>query len=119
MGVRLAVGLAVVLVALPGLVTPVAPLLDLPNHLARLWLLAGGVRTAPVSTMYVEHWPGSVTNLAIDLVAKAAGSAIPPERLIRGLVALAALLPAAGVALLNRAAFGGWRWWQAGLPVAV
>jgi hypothetical protein len=37
---------------LPVALTRVAPLLDYPNHLARIWLLAGGAVHAPLDGIY-------------------------------------------------------------------
>ena len=43
------------------------PLLDYPNHFARIWLLAGGAGAQPVSGFYAVDWSGAWTNIGIDV----------------------------------------------------
>ena len=97
--------------------TPIPPLLDYPNHLARLWLQAGGVREPPFNSIYAIDLTSVRTNIGIDLLAAALGRTLPIETLGQWLVLVAVVLPPLGAALLNRAAFGGTHWWQVGLPL--
>jgi hypothetical protein len=108
------------LLALAALLLPVAlvrvpPMLDYPNHLARLWLLAGGMDAPPLSGMYAANWHGASTNIGADLLAATLGRLIGGDLLNPLLLAAALVLPPLGAILLNRAAFGGgWHWWQVG-----
>ncbi|MDJ0390532.1 hypothetical protein QMO56_20680 [Roseomonas sp. E05] len=110
--------LAIILLALPVLLTPIPPLLDYPNHLARLWLLAGGAAQPPFDRIYAVDLTSVRTNIGIDLLAAALGSWLPTiERFGQCLVLAAVVLPPLGAALLNRSAFGGLHWWLVGLPL--
>jgi hypothetical protein len=111
-----------VLAALAALALPVAlvhvpPLLDYPNHFARLWLLAGGIEQPPISAMYAVDWSVALTNIGVDLIAATLGRVIGADLLGHLLVAAALILPPLGAILLNRAVFGGWHWWQVGFPI--
>lgn len=94
-----------------------APLLDYPNHVARMWLLAGGADHAPLNAIYAVDWSGASTNIGMDLLAATLGRLIGAVLLGKLLLAAAVLLPPMGAVLLNRSVFGGWYWWQAGFPV--
>ena len=100
--------------ALPVVFVRIPPLLDYPNHLARLWLLAGGAEEPPLSAMYAVDWSGASTNLGVDLLGITLGRAIGPEILGKLLIVAALILPPLGAALLNRAVFTGWHWWLVG-----
>ena len=106
----LLLGAAIVLT--PVLLFPIPPLLDYPNHLARLWLIEGGAKLAPVNHYYAENWHGIATNVGIDVVAKLFANIIPAFVLGRILIAVALLLPPLGAVALNAALFGGWHPWQ-------
>ncbi|MXP63153.1 hypothetical protein E0493_07270 [Roseomonas sp. M0104] len=108
---------AVVLLALPVLLTPLPPLLDYPNHLARLWLVAGRAAQPPFDRIYAVDLTSVRTNIGIDLLAAALGSWLPIERFGQMLVLGAVVLPPLGAALLNRSVFGGLHWWLVGLPL--
>ncbi len=117
-----ALPLACIVLALGTLVLPVAlthmpPLLDYPNHLARMWLLAGGAEHAPLDRIYGVDWSGASTNIGIDLLAATVGRLVGGWTLAPLLLGAAVLLPPLGAVLLNRAVFGGWHWWQAGFAV--
>lgn len=103
--------------ALPVAVAPVPPLLDYPNHLARIWLLAGGIERPPMSGMYAVDWSAASTNIGVDLLAATVGRLLGGEALAALLLVAALALPPLGAALLHRAVFGGWHWWQAGFAV--
>jgi len=102
---------------LPGALTRVPPLLDYPNHLARIWLLGGGIDQPPLNAIYAVDWSGASTNIGVDLLAATLGRLIGGWTLASLLLGAAVLLPSLGAVLLNRAAFGGWHWWQAGFAV--
>lgn len=113
----LLLALGVAALALTVLSTPFPPLLDYPNHLARLWLVAGGAAEAPFDRIYEVDLGSVRTNIGIDLIAAAIGPALPIERFGQLLVLAAVVLPPLGAVLLNRALFGGLHWWLAGLPL--
>lgn len=115
---RLGIAVALVAVALPGLIVAMPPLLDYPNHYVRIWLLAGGINTAPVSNFYVSDWSAAWTNVGIDLLARGVGPIIGARTLAPLLLALALALPPLGAILLHRRLFDGWKPWQLGIPVA-
>jgi hypothetical protein len=85
--------------------TVLPPLLDYPNHLARMHLLAeGGDR------FYAVRW-APLPNLAEDLIVPPLARLMPLEMAGKlFLVAIFALI-AGGVLYLNRVATGGWRLW--------
>jgi hypothetical protein len=100
--------------AVPVALVRVPPLLDYPNHLARIWLLAGGIGHPPLDAIYVVDWSGASTNIGIDLLAATIGHLVGGLVLAPLLLVAALILPPLGASLLNRAVFGGWHWWQVG-----
>lgn len=105
---------ALALLAVPVLAVRMPPLLDYPNHVARIWLLAGGADAPPVSGFYAVDWAGASTNMGIDVLAAVLGTALPATVLAPLFLLAALILPPLGAAALNRAVFGGWHWWQVG-----
>jgi hypothetical protein len=97
--------LLLALVAAPVFSTALPPLLDYPNHLARMHLLAeGGDR------FYAVRW-APLPNLAEDLIVPPLARLMPLEMAGKlFLVAIFALI-AGGVLYLNRVATGGSRLW--------
>lgn len=112
------VGLAITLPLLLVVLTPVPPLLDYPNHLARLWLLAGGAERSSLAPYYAADWSNAFTNTGMDRLAVMLAPIIGgAENAARVMIALALLLPPLGAALLNRSLFGRWHPWQAAFPL--
>jgi hypothetical protein len=109
--VRAALFLAFLALIAPILVADVPPLVDYPNHLARLWLEGGGADAPPLSSMYRIVWDG-VTNIGIDLVASVLVPLCGYDAVGRLFVAAAALLPAIGGLALWRVLHGRFHWWQ-------
>jgi hypothetical protein len=101
--------MALLLVALllmaPLLLVDVPPLLDYPNHLARLFLLAQGGDDPVLAPMFSVHW-AIIPNLAIDLAGPPLLRVLPVHVAGRALVALALLLPFLGAVAYSRALFG-------------
>ncbi len=92
-----------VLLAAPLLLVDVPPLLDYPNHLARLTLLA---TDDPVLTaMFTTQW-AIIPNLAVDLIGPPLIRLFPVHTAGRIVLALCLLLPFAGVLAYSRALFG-------------
>jgi hypothetical protein len=101
-GVIIAVGL---LLVAPLLLVDVPPLLDYPNHLARLYLLARGAADPVLAPTFVANW-GLIPDLGIDLVGVPLMRLLPPHVAGRLLLAIVLLLPYGGVLTLNKALFG-------------
>lgn len=118
MPVPLIIGFALALVCVPVVAVRVPPLLDYPNHLARLWLLSGGIDLTTLAQFYAADWRNALTNGGMDMLvvmlAPLLGGAEPAMRLM---VALALVMPPLGAVLLNRAMFGHWRVWQVGFVI--
>ncbi|WP_425504007.1 hypothetical protein [Rhizobium paranaense] len=88
------------------------PLLDYPNHYARMWLLAGGITKPPFQQIYAIDWSRTFTNAGIDLLAYYLGPLFGISFLARILLFLAIVLPPLGAIALHRRIFGGAFYWQ-------
>jgi hypothetical protein len=86
------------------------PLLDYPNHLARMYVLAFGQHDPILSRMYAQHWT-IIPNLAIDLVLPQMIKVLPIY--LAGKIALGVtlLLPFIGVVTYSQIAFGMRSYW--------
>jgi hypothetical protein len=103
---------AILVSAVPILSVAYPPVLDYPNHLARIWLLSGKVDNAPLSTMYAANWSQASTNIAVDFLA-ASLARVMPIGLVNMLLLLAMFLgPPVAAILLNRAICRNWHVWQ-------
>jgi len=102
---RPAILLTALLLLAPLLLVDVPPLLDYPNHLARLYLLAHGANEPGLAPLFTPHW-AIIPNLAIDLVGPPLLRLLPVHVAGRLILAALLLLPFAGVIALNRALFG-------------
>jgi hypothetical protein len=102
---RGAIALITALLLAPLLLVDVPPLVDYPNHLARLFLLARGQADPILAPMFTVHW-GVIPNLAIDLAGPPLLLLLPVHIAGRVLLAILLVLPFAGVLALNRAIFG-------------
>src|SRR5215217_5521914 len=91
--VRMLLVASLALLALPVLAVRVPPLLDYPNHFARMWLIAGGAEMEPMSRYWEIAWNGVLTNIGIDLVAAAIGRIFPIDAVGSALVIAALMLP--------------------------
>lgn len=103
---------SVAMVAAPAFQAHIPPLLDYPNHLARMWLVAGGANIPPTSQIYHVDWSSAGTNIGLDLLAFIFGRVMPITTFGSILLALALVLPPVGAVILNRMVFGGFHWWQ-------
>lgn len=101
------------LLAIPFFTVDVPPVLDYPNHLARLYVLAFGADDPVLSAMYAPHWR-IVPNLVLDIVGPPLLHLLPVYVAGRVLLAAAAFLPVIGVILYHRAAFGRRSYWPLG-----
>ncbi len=96
----------IIAMCLPIVWVSMPPLMDFPNHLTRIWLLAGGADQAPLSEVYKVDWSRASTNIGVDWVAAHLAQVLPfavVDRLLR----LAMLLgPPVGAVILGRVIFG-------------
>jgi hypothetical protein len=98
--------LAVVIVLLiPLAVTEIPPLVDYPNHLARMFVLASGDSDPFLSTVYAQHW-SIIPNIAIDAVMPRLLAVMPLHIAGRAMLAVALLLPVFGTVAYSRATQG-------------
>ncbi|WP_070156746.1 hypothetical protein [Sphingobium phenoxybenzoativorans] len=115
---RIASSPAPILAAILGSAIPILsvahpPVLDYPNHLARIWLLSGKVNEAPLSAMYAADWSQASTNIAVDFVASSLARIMPIGALNLLLLLAMFLGPPVAAILLNRALCRTWHIWQA------
>ena len=90
---------------MPVFSTVLPPLLDYPNHLARMHLLAEGG-----DAFYSVRW-AVLPNLAEDLIVPPLARVMPLDLAAKLFLVLIFALIAGGVIWLNRVATGGWRLW--------
>jgi hypothetical protein len=92
-------------VLVPLAMTPLPPLLDYPNHLARMLVLERGADEPVLSTMYAVNWH-ILPNIAIDVLLPPLLHVLPLDVAGRLFIALALLLPFIGTVVLHRSLFG-------------
>jgi hypothetical protein len=92
-------------VAIPLLSTVLPPLVDYPNHLARMHVLAEGG-----DQFYAVRW-APLPNIAEDLIVPPLARLTSLETAGKLFVIMTFGLIAGGALCLNRAATGGWRIW--------
>lgn len=111
-----AIGLAVAYLVLgaltlsPLLWTTIPPLVDYPNHLARMSVLLHAGDGSVVTTNYVAHWR-LLPNLAMDLVVPVVAHLIPLEAAGRLFVAMTMALLMVATVALHRALHGRIGFW--------
>lgn len=98
------------LLLVPLFLVDVPPLLDYPNHLARMYVLAFGEHDPILSRMYQQHW-AIIPNLAIDLVMPEMLKILPIHVAGRIVLGVTLLLPLFGVIAYHRALFGIRSYW--------
>jgi hypothetical protein len=97
--------LALILVAVPVLSTVLPPLLDYPNHLARMHLLLEGG-----DAFYAVRW-AALPNLAEDLIVPSLARLMPLDIAAKLFLVMIFALLSGGAIWLNRAATSSWRLW--------
>jgi hypothetical protein len=97
--------LLLAVVSAPVFSTVLPPLVDYPNHLARLHLIATGG-----NEFYAVRW-APLPDLAADLIVPALAQAMPLELAAKLFLVLSFALLAGGTLWLNRIVSGRWRWW--------
>lgn len=110
--VVLCIAVLAAMVLVPALLFSLPPLIDYPNHLARIWLIAGGVHVSPMDSFYFEDWRGVGAGIGIDAMAKLLSPILPPFTIGLLLLMLAMLLPPLGAIALNARLYGGFHAWQ-------
>jgi len=103
-------GLFLAFSSLPVLWTEVPPLLDYPNHLARLYLLSDERAAEQLRQYYVIDWQ-VVPNLAMDLLVPLLARLMPLSAAMKLFIIVSFALIAAGTALVHRAHTGRWSIW--------
>ena len=99
-----------VLTALPILRAELPPLVDYPNHLARMHVLIDLPRSEALQQYYEIHWD-PLPNLAMDLTVPALARIMSLELAGKLFVLVSLFLLPAGAALLHRVATGQWSIW--------
>jgi hypothetical protein len=105
-------GLCLALVA-PLALVDVPPLLDYPNHLARLVVLAFGPADPVLARFYAPRW-GIIPDLGIDLLGVPLLHLLPVHVAGRAIIGIVVLTPVLGAIAYSRAAFGRCSWWALG-----
>jgi hypothetical protein len=103
-----ALGAMCLVLLAPLLVVDMPPLVDYPNHLARLFVLAALPDDPVIARFYAAHW-GVIPNLALDLLGPPLLRLMPVHDAGRVLIGASVLLP-----VLGTVAYGvtlGGRWW--------
>ncbi len=99
-----------VLSALPVSLSTILPLLDYPNHLARMYLLAHLQDSPTLQTYYSVDWR-PVPNLAMDATVPLLSRLIPLAWAGKVFVLATFLLLTGGASALHRVLFGRWSLW--------
>jgi hypothetical protein len=95
---------------LPILICAWPPILDYPNHLARMHILASAPLSGDLARHYRIAW-SPIPDLAADLVVPILTRLMPVEIAMRVFLATVLLLLAGGANVLQRVAFQRWSPW--------
>lgn len=99
-----------IVTALPMLRAELPPFADYPNHLARMHVLIEQPRSEALQRNYEIRWR-PLPNLAMDLAVPQLARVMPLEWAGKVFILVCLGLLAGGVALIHRAAAGGWSVW--------
>lgn len=102
--------LVAALIILPLFYTPVPPLSDYPNHLARMFILAQRAHNEFLSHFYTVAW-AAIPNLIMDLVVPSLVALVGIYVAGRIFIALTLLLMLLGPMLVHRAIYKRWSAW--------
>ena len=97
----------------PLVLVDVPPLLDYPNHLARMMVLAANGSDPILARFYSPHW-GIIPDIAIDLIGPPLMWFLPVHVAGRIVLTIVVLLPVFGTIAYSRAAIGRRSWWALG-----
>jgi hypothetical protein len=99
-----------ILVSLPVLFCETLPLVDYPNHLARMHILLSLQDSAALQAYYEFNWR-ALPNLAMDLAVPPLAHWLPLEWAGKAFVIATLFMLAGGVAVLYRVLFARWSAW--------
>jgi len=102
--------LLVIVALYPVFAVDIPPLVDYPNHLARIFLLANLEQSLTLQQNYVSNWDIR-PNMAMDLILPPMAKIVPIYDLGRAFVALTLLLNVSAVVVLRRVAVGHVGYW--------
>lgn len=110
---RFAIGFAALMIlsCVPLLLTPLPPLLDYPNHLARMSLLPSLPASSELARYLAVRW-APLPNLGMDGVVPFLAMVMPLDIAGKLFIALTFLLLAGGTAWLHRVLYGRWSRWS-------
>jgi hypothetical protein len=111
-------GLLCAVLLFPLLLTDVPPVLDYPNHLARLMVLADHGADPILARFYRSNW-GVIPDLAIDVIGPPLIWFLPVHVAGRIVLGIVLLVPVLGTVAYSRAAFGRFTWWSLGCVLVV
>lgn len=94
----------------PLMFADIPPVVDYPNHLARLVILGHAGEGSALDSIWRPHW-AVIPDLGIDLVVPPLMHVMPPYAAGRLALALALLMPVGGAAAYSRAAFRRRLYW--------
>jgi hypothetical protein len=97
--------------AIPVFGTVLPPLLDYPNHLARMHILASSGASRVLAQFYTVNWV-PLPDLAMDAIVPPLARLMPLEVAGKLFIVLIFALLAGGCAALNRVLHGRWSWWS-------
>jgi hypothetical protein len=103
-------GILVTFTLLPLFFAQVPPLVDYPNHLARMWILVHGTEIPELANNYTTHWR-ILPYLAMDLVVPLLSQVMPVEQAGRAFIALTMTALVGGTVVLHRVLYGRWGIW--------
>jgi MFS family permease len=96
--------------ALSALLTDVPPLLDYPNHLARIFVLKNAPEDPALSRIYAPHW-SLIPNLAVDVLGLLLLHVVPIHIAGRIVVGISVLMPVIGLISYARTISGVRSYW--------
>ena len=102
----------------PLFVTTIPPLLDYPNHLARMAVLAAAGRDTDLAQIYAIDWH-IVPNLGMDIVVPLLAQIMPLTLAGKIFLSLALILPLLGTVVLHDAIFEKRSWWPLASAIVV
>ena len=95
---------------IPLVLVRIPPLVDYPNHMARMQILADGGHSHYLRQYYEIHWD-ILPNLAIDVLVPALARLVGIEIAGKVFIALTLCLLSGGVIALHYALHRHWSWW--------
>src|SRR5271165_2176647 len=98
------------LACLPVLLCETLPLIDYPNHLARMHILSELPSSARLQDYYAIAWQ-PLPNLAMDLTVPPLARLMPLAWAGKAFVVATLCLMSGGAAVLHRVLYGGWSAW--------